>query len=104
MSAAAAQAGAGGTAVPAVRAREGTILRARKITKRFGGLIAVHDIVSGLVPEVATVWRDVKATYADEFEFLEFVEQYPEVTAATGSTHMGIGLAVSVTAAGEARR
>ena len=44
MSAAAAQAGAGGTAVPAVRAREGTILRARKITKRFGGLIAVHDI------------------------------------------------------------
>jgi len=46
----------------------------------------------------------VKATYADEFEFLEFVEQYPEVTAATGSTHMGIGLAFSVTAAGEARR
>jgi hypothetical protein len=57
-------------------------------------LIGMHDIVSALVPEVGTVWRDVKEAYADEFEFLEFVDQYIEVTAATGQTHMGIGLAI----------
>ncbi len=57
-------------------------------------LIAMHDIVSALVPDVQAVWKAVKEDYADEFEFLEFVDQYPEVTAATGATHMGIGLAI----------
>jgi hypothetical protein len=57
-------------------------------------LIAVHDVVSTLVPDVGRVWADVKEAYADEFEFVEFVEQFPEVVAATGGTHMGVGLAI----------
>ena len=57
-------------------------------------LIGMHDIVNAIEPDVGRVWQDVKEAHADEFEFLEFVEQYPEVANAGGATHMGIGLAV----------
>jgi hypothetical protein len=53
-------------------------------------MIAVHDIVNHLVPDVGAVWRAVCETYADQFEFHEFVDQYPGVAGPA----MGIGLAV----------
>jgi hypothetical protein len=55
-------------------------------------LIAVHDIVNHLVPDVGTMWRAIRHEYADEFEFHEFVDQYPGVGGDAG--HMGIGLAI----------
>ena len=57
-------------------------------------LIAIHDIVNYLVPDVGRVWQELRRRYAQDFEFHEFVEQYPQRGAAAG-THMGIGLAVS---------
>jgi Methyltransferase domain len=57
-------------------------------------LIALHDIVSPLVPDVGRVWKDVKRNCADRFEFVEFTDQYAGVKAASGQDHMGIGLAI----------
>jgi hypothetical protein len=57
-------------------------------------LIALHDIVNPLVPDVERVWQEVKVRYAQQFDFLEFVDQYRAVEDATGHRHMGIGLAI----------
>jgi Methyltransferase domain len=57
-------------------------------------LIALHDIVSPLVPDVGRVWADVRRDHAGEFEFLEFVDQYPELARGEEPQNMGIGLAV----------
>jgi hypothetical protein len=61
--------------------------------KDHARMIAMHDIVSPLVPDVGTVWRAVREEYADRFEFHEFVDQYPNLDLSTGP-HMGVGLAV----------
>jgi hypothetical protein len=60
--------------------------------RRSARLIAVHDIVNRFVPDVGLMWRDIQAAYADEFEFLEFVEQYDPVSD-PALRNMGIGLA-----------
>ena len=57
-------------------------------------LVAFHDIVDSLSPGVRQVWREVRERHADEYEFLEFTEQYDEVRERTGNTYLGIGLAV----------
>jgi hypothetical protein len=56
-------------------------------------LIAVHDIVNHLVPDVQRTWQDVKEAYSSDFEFREFVEQYPHTDGPDGRG-MGIGLAI----------
>jgi cephalosporin hydroxylase len=58
-------------------------------------IVVFHDIVSDPVPGVGRVWRDVKATYADRYEFLEFTEQYPELQVTVGVPYYGIGVALS---------
>jgi cephalosporin hydroxylase len=57
-------------------------------------LIAFHDIVNQLVPGVGAVWREVVERYADDWEFLEFTAQYPEVVGHLGHPLLGIGLAM----------
>jgi hypothetical protein len=51
--------------------------------------IAFHDIVDSLAVEVREVWNLVRADYDDEYEFIEFVAQYPDVP----ETGLGIGVA-----------
>lgn len=51
-------------------------------------LIAVHDICEPNFP-VGEVWRELRREHEEEFEFLEFVDQYPGMP-----QRFGIGLAV----------
>jgi hypothetical protein len=57
-------------------------------------LIAFHDIVDSLSPGVAAVWAEVRERYTGVFDFHEFTDQYPEVSAREGGPFLGIGLAV----------
>jgi cephalosporin hydroxylase len=57
-------------------------------------IIAVHDIDNVDFPGVRTVWQDMRERDAGRFSFHEFVVQYPDVSATTGSHHLGIGVAV----------
>jgi hypothetical protein len=57
-------------------------------------LIAFHDVVGSDTPGVVAVWDDVKRSCSGEFDFSEFVAQYPQVQAAhQGACFLGIGLA-----------
>jgi cephalosporin hydroxylase len=58
-------------------------------------IIALHDIVDAGAPDVRRVWREIREQHTDTYEFVEFTEQYPEVTQWTGTTHYGIGVAVA---------
>jgi cephalosporin hydroxylase len=60
-----------------------------------GRILVFHDIVSAPVPGVGEVWREVKNGYADRFDFLEFVDQYPELKDQAHVDYLGIGMAVS---------
>jgi hypothetical protein len=55
--------------------------------------LVFHDIRSTACPGVVQCWNEVKETYANDYEFHEFVEQYDEITT-TGNTYLGIGVAV----------
>jgi cephalosporin hydroxylase len=59
-----------------------------------GRIIVMHDIVSAPVPGVGEVWRAVKERYGERFDFLEFVDQYPELQEQPGVEYLGIGMAV----------
>ena len=48
-------------------------------------IIALHDIVDAGAPDVRRVWREIRQQHAETYEFVEFTEQYPEVTQWTGS-------------------
>jgi hypothetical protein len=56
-------------------------------------VIVFHDIVGQRNPDVGKVWQRVRRTRADEFEFVEFTEQYEEVVARTGGPTAGFGIA-----------
>ncbi len=56
--------------------------------------IAFHDLVDSASPGVGMVWREICDEHRDTYDFMEFVEQYPEVTTRLGGTVLGIGLAV----------
>jgi hypothetical protein len=58
-------------------------------------IIAFHDIVDAGSPDVQRVWQEIRHDYADEYEFEEFTQQYPDVANWTLATHMGIGVAVA---------
>ena len=58
-------------------------------------VIVFHDIVSHPVPGVGAVWRQVRSSHADRFDFLEFTDQYPELSDRTGHRYLGIGVAVA---------
>ena len=58
-------------------------------------IIVLHDIVSHPVPGVGKVWREMKESHGDRFDFLEYTDQYPEHRRRTGVDYFGIGVAVS---------
>jgi cephalosporin hydroxylase len=62
--------------------------------KPHTSIIVLHDIVSDTCPGVPAVWREFRATGADEWEFHEYADQYEEVRSRTGSSYLGIGVAV----------
>lgn len=53
-------------------------------------MLAFHDIAEAGWPDVGQVWKSIKRDHANEYEFLEFVEQYPE----TPDGQLGIGVAI----------
>lgn len=54
-------------------------------------MLAFHDIVQSYgFPGVGRVWRAIREEHAAEYDFHEFVEQYPELP----GLRLGIGLAV----------
>jgi hypothetical protein len=57
-------------------------------------MIALHDIVGANTPGVCAVWQWLRREHADDYDFHEFCEQYPEVERARGERYLGIGLAV----------
>lgn len=60
----------------------------------FANVLVFHDIVNEFTPGPGAVWRSVKARYADEFEFTEYVDQYPHVIQKVGKGILGLGVAV----------
>jgi hypothetical protein len=74
---------------------EGGCRRDFEMVRDLGGIIVFHDIVSEPVPGFGRVWREVKESYADRFEFVEFVDQYLELRQQVGVDYLGIGMAVS---------
>lgn len=57
-------------------------------------VLVFHDIVNEYTPGPGMVWREVKSRHADEFEFVEYVDQYPDIARALGRTVLGLGVAV----------
>jgi len=51
--------------------------------------IVLHDIAFNACPGVEQVWKEIKK---DNDTCVEFVDQYPEVTARTGKNFLGIGM------------
>jgi predicted O-methyltransferase YrrM len=74
---------------------EGGCRRDFEMVRDLGRIIVFHDIVSEPVPGVGRVWREVKESYADRFDFVEFVDQYLELRQQVGVDYLGIGMAVS---------
>lgn len=56
--------------------------------------VVLHDIVSAPTPGVTAVWEELQRDRAGEFDFYEFTGQYDKLTARTGASWLGIGLAV----------
>ena len=65
-----------------------------EIVRPYANVLVFHDIVNQYTPGPGTVWREVKSRHADEFEFHEYVDQYPEVVQSLGKTVLGLGVAV----------
>lgn len=65
-----------------------------EIVDPWANVLVFHDIVNEFTPGPGRVWREIKKKNADEFEFFEFVEQYPEIVRALGKTVLGLGMAV----------
>ena len=51
--------------------------------------IVLHDISSTACPDVVHFWNCVKELLQTEFEFSEFVDQYPDVP---NGKYLGIGI------------
>lgn len=57
-------------------------------------MLVLHDVVDHGSPGVRRLWQEVRHDHADEYEFLEFTAQYPEIVERIGHPVLGIGLAV----------
>lgn len=65
-----------------------------QLIKDRSKIIAFQDIVHDRLPDDGRVWERIKATYKNEYEFKEFIDQYEEVVQRTGMRFNGIGLAI----------
>ena len=57
-------------------------------------ICVLHDITSDSAPGPGRVWNRIKSTYANEYEFFEYTQQYESVRNRTGKSYLGIGMAV----------
>ena len=64
------------------------------LLKPHASIIVLHDIVSTMCPGVPAVWQRFRDSEADDWTFHEFTDQYDDALARTGSTYLGIGMAV----------
>lgn len=65
-----------------------------EISKNSGKIFVFHDIVSDVCPGVVNFWNELKNTENDTYNFVEFIEQYPDVWNNTGQKFLGIGVAI----------
>lgn len=63
----------------------------------YARIVVFHDIVNYECLGVAQFWYELKLQYRDEYDFYEFVDQYPEVIASAKQLFLGIGVAVKKT-------
>lgn len=65
-----------------------------ELVRDHARIIVFHDISSDRVPKVASSWKRARREHASEYDFFEFIEQYPEVRERTRMSFLGIGVAV----------
>jgi cephalosporin hydroxylase len=65
-----------------------------EISKNSGKIFVFHDIISDACPGVGEFWNELKNTENDTYNFVEFIEQYPDVWNNTGRKFLGIGVAI----------
>jgi hypothetical protein len=65
-----------------------------ELLKNQSKMLAFHDISSTDWPGVCAVWQHFKSVHKEEWDFIEFIDQYPDVYTRTGNSHLGIGLAI----------
>lgn len=65
-----------------------------EISKNSGKIFVFHDIISDACPGVVKFWNELKNTENDTYNFVEFIEQYPDVWNNTCRKFLGIGVAI----------
>ena len=65
-----------------------------EISKNSGKIFVFHDIISDACPGVVKFWNELKNTENDTYNFVEFIEQYPDVWNNTRRKFLGIGVAI----------
>ncbi|KPK97176.1 MAG: hypothetical protein AMJ95_10495 [Omnitrophica WOR_2 bacterium SM23_72] len=65
-----------------------------EIIKDKANIFVLHDIVDDFLPGVRKVWNEIKGSYADEYVFFEYTDQYESAKRKYGSTRLGIGMAI----------
>lgn len=60
-------------------------------------IVVLHDIVNAECPGVCEAWQQAQESFAEDFEFFEFVDQYESVQQKLGSPLLGIGVCVRKT-------
>lgn len=65
-----------------------------EIVRPFARVVVFHDIVNEYTPGPGIVWREVKSSLADEYDFTEYTDQYPDIVKEIGKTVLGLGVAV----------
>lgn len=65
-----------------------------EIVKPYANVVVFHDIVNEYTPGPGVVWREVKAKCAEEYDFTEYTDQYPDIVKEIGKKVLGLGVAV----------
>lgn len=65
-----------------------------ELAKANAKIVVLHDIVNMACPDVPVLWSTIKGTESANYTFMEFNDQYLEVTSATGNTYLGTGVMV----------
>jgi cephalosporin hydroxylase len=66
------------------------------LAKVSARVIVLHDIANSVCPDVVAAWTTFKTEEASNYTFSEFIDQYSEITDATGNTYLGTGVAVRI--------
>ena len=65
-----------------------------ELAKANAKIVVLHDIVSAACPDVSALWSTIKSQESANYTFMEFTDQYPEVTSVTGCSYLGTGVMV----------